>query len=58
MTLEELEKEIKHLEDCIFYHKMIDRWTEEDFELAKKMELELSSLKEKKEGIINDNNNK
>lgn len=58
MTLEELEKEIKHLEDYIFYHKMIDRWTKEDFELAEKMELELSILKEKKEGIINDNDNK
>ena len=47
MTKEELQTQIKHLEDRIFYHEMKDHWTQEDFDLADEMELELSILKEK-----------
>lgn len=42
-----LKKQIKRLEDRIFYHEMKDHWTKEDFDLAEEMELELSILKQK-----------
>lgn len=65
MSNEELQKnffkkQIKRLEDRLFYHKMKDHWTKEDFDYADEMELELSILKEKlvkKEDENNGNNN-
>ena len=45
--MNDLEKEIKELEDRIFYHKMKDNWTKEDFDLARDLELKLSILKKK-----------
>lgn len=60
MTKEELQKQIERLEDRLFYHKMKDHWTKEDFDYADEMELELSILKEKlikKEDENNGNNN-
>lgn len=52
--MKDLEKEIKELEDRIFYHEMKDHWTKEDFELARDLELELSILKKK---VKNNGNN-
>ena len=56
MTKEELQKQIKELEDKIFIHEMKDRWDKHDFDLSDEMELELSILK-KKIGEENGNNN-
>lgn len=47
MTKEELQEQIKQLEDRIFYHDMIDHWDREDYDISREMELELSILKEK-----------
>ena len=59
MTKEELQKQIKRLEDKVFYHEMKDVWTNKDFDLAEEMELELSILKQKlvKKGNEQDGNN-
>lgn len=48
------EKQIKKLEDKIFYHEMKDHWTKEDFDLAHEMEQELMVLKEKLKGCEED----
>lgn len=48
------EKQIKKLEDKIFYHEMKDHWTREDFDLAHEMEQELMVLKEQLKGCEED----
>ena len=50
------EKQIKNLEDKIFYHEMKDNWTKDDFDLAREMEQELMALKEKLKGCEEDGN--
>lgn len=51
------EKQIKKLEDRIFYHEMKDHWTREDFDLANEMEQELMVLNEKLKGCEDDDSN-
>ena len=50
-TREELRKRCEELEMRLFYIEMVDRFTEEDWEMKRKVEEEIKEIKEKLKNI-------
>lgn len=49
MTIEEIDKEIKTLEETRFYLQMKDHWTGEDFEKDAELTIKIRELKRERE---------
>lgn len=48
LTLEEINEQIQHLKEAIFYLEMNDHWSEADFEQSRQMNGRLNYLKQLK----------
>ena len=53
LIIKEIRKEIEELENRIFLLEMVDRWTQEDFDLSKRLNNELKELNKQLDNELN-----